>query len=250
MTRWLFLTILTASLVINCATDIAAQTARKACWVADVTKTTGVADFVDGIRVPDELGIVNYLRQQERKTSQRPCLLGFVTPSAQIADVDNLRKIAGKIGFEEIHVYLYEQEDPNFAREILWTPQVSAHVERKGARVVDITSTKSGEVDYVDGRRVPAEMTLVDYLRQQEKTSRRMSLLILVPDSEHIADVENLRRVAREMRYEEFHAYVRDSVHRNVATELLYGPPANLNGLRIGPRGSVPWPDRQPAKKD
>jgi hypothetical protein len=249
ITRRLFLTILAASSAINWAPRGAAQAATKACWIVDVTKTTGEADFVDGIPVPNELGIVNYLRQEERKTSQRPCLLGFVTASARITDVDGLRAIAGKIGYEESHVYLYGEQDRGLAREILWTSQESVQAVGKGSRIVDIVITKSGEADYVDGTRVPGDMPLIDYLRRHERTSPHTSLVVFFRAPARIEDVENLRKIAMEIQYENFHPYILDPADHSIATELLYGPPVNLNELRVGPHGPIPLPNSLPAKK-
>src|ERR1700733_10825535 len=179
MTLWVFPLILAVHAAIHRAPQVPTQGDRKACWIVDVTNTnTGEVDYVDGVRVPNDIGTVNFLRLRERRTSPRTCLLAFVTPSAQIADADDMRVIAGKIGYQESHVYLYGEQDHGYAREILWTPQVSAQAVEKGSRTVDMAITKTGEVDYVDGKRVPANMTTIDYLRQEEKTAARTSLVV------------------------------------------------------------------------
>jgi len=229
---------------LNCAQSAGAQAERKTCWIVDVTNTGGgEVDLVDGVRVPEKLGTANYLRQLERKTSQRSCLSAFVTTSAQIEQVDDMRKIAGKIEYEESHVYLYDaKQDRSLAREILWTAQVSTQAVKKDARVIEVATNKSGEVDYVDGVRLPLDTLLIDYLRQQERALRRTSLVVFVTASARIETVENLRAVAENMGYQAFHAYVLDTRNPETAVELLYSAPVKVDELRSGPQGSVPLP--------
>ena len=163
--------------------------------------------------------------------------------------MDTLRLIAGKIGYEESHVYLYGEQDRGFAREVLWTRQLAAKAVAKGSRTVDLAITKRGEADYVDGKRVPAGMRTLDYLRQEEKTDPRTSLVVFVTASARIDDVENLRRIAEKMQYQDFHAYERDGWDHETVVEILYGPRVSLDELRSGPNGPIPLPERQPAKK-
>jgi uncharacterized protein YbcV (DUF1398 family) len=205
--------------------------------------STGQVDLVNGVRVPEKLGTANYLRQLERKTSQHSCLSAFVTTSAQIEQVDDMRKIAGKIEYEQSHVYLYDaKQDRSLAREILWTTQVSPQAVKRDSRVIEVATSKSGEVDYVDGVKLPPDTTLVDYLRQQERALRRTSLVVFVKASARIETVENLRAVAENMGYQAFHAYVLDTRNPEIAVELRYGAPVKLDQLRSGPQGSVPLP--------
>jgi hypothetical protein len=242
--------ILAVHAAIHSAMQVPVQGDRKACWIVEVTTTNaGEVDYVDGVRVPEDVGTVNFLRLRERETSPRSCMLAFVSSSARIENVDNMRAIAGKIGFQESHVYLYEEQDRAFAREILWSPQVSAEPVGKWARTIDVATTKTGETDYVDGKTVPSDMTTIEYLRQEEKRGPRTSLVVFVTAFARLADVEKLRRIAEKMQYKDFHAYVRDGRDRERAVEILYGPRMTLDELRSGPNGPLPLPDSRPAEK-
>lgn len=252
--RWVFLLALTACPSTNSAQQAPAQFGSKTCWIVDVSiNSSGEVDYVDGMRVPDDLefggGTVVYLRQQERKTTPRTCMISFVTDLARIEHVNTLRAIAGKIGYDESSVYLHEEHNREAVREILWTQQVSARTVRKGCRTVELATTKTGEVDYVDGARVPGESTLIDDLRGKQKSSMRSCMLVLVTARTKIRAIEDLRRRAGEMQYSEFHAYVRDSQDPDTVTEFLYGPPRNPNELRASPHGLIPWPERAPEKR-
>jgi hypothetical protein len=108
--------------------------------------------------------------------------------------------------------------------------------------------TNAVEVGYVDGIRVPDEVGWLEYLRRKEKSSPRSCLLLFVPTSVKIQDVEDFHVVAGKMQYEDFHVYVYDQ-HRRLVTEFLHGPPVNADELRSGPNGPFGWPDQNPNEK-
>jgi hypothetical protein len=110
-------------------------------------------------------------------------------------------------------------------------------------RIVDMVVKKSGEVDYVDGKKVPGNFVNIDYLREQEKASPRSCLRLFVTSSVKIQDIEDFRVIATgKMQYQDFHAYLYDPA-RDSFSEILYGQNARPSELRSGPRGTIPWPD-------
>ena len=118
------------------------------------------------------------------------------------------------------------------------TPQRDSHAE---CRIVDMVVRKAGEVDYVDGRRVPGNFVNIDYLREQEKSSPRSCLLLFVTSSVKIQDIEDFRVLATgKMQYQDFHAYLYDPA-RDSFSEILHGPTVTPDKLRLGPHGTIPW---------
>jgi hypothetical protein len=127
--------------------------------------------------------------------------------------------------------------------------QAPAQSKVAGCRIVDMVVKKAGEVDYVDAARVPGNYVTIDYLREREKASPRTRLLLFVTSSVKIQDIEGLRVIATgKMQYQDFHAYLYDP-NRDSASEILYGPDVNLNELRLGPHGTVPWPGQESEAK-
>ncbi len=109
-------------------------------------------------------------------------------------------------------------------------------------RIVDMVVKKSGEVDYVDGKKVPGNFVNIDYLREQEKSSPRSCLRLFVTSSVKIQDIEDFRVMATgKMQYQDFHAYLYDPA-RDSFSEILYGRSSRPGELRSGPRGTIPWP--------
>ena len=135
------------------------------------------------------------------------------------------------------------------------TPGVSAF-QRPAAqrgpsdcRIVDVTFDKTGEVDYVDGMGVPAEVGLLNSLRQHEKSSPRSCLLVFVPLATTIRTIEDLRVIAGKMQYQEFHLYVYEKRYRDSVNELVFGSAFKSDELRSGAHGPLRWPDRGPMKE-
>ena len=121
------------------------------------------------------------------------------------------------------------------------TPSQAGH---EVCRIVDMVVKKAGEVDYVDGKRVPGNFVNIDYLREQEKSSPRSCLLLFVTSSVKVQDIEDFRVIATgKMQYQDFHAYLYDPA-RDSFREILYGPTVAPDKLRSSPRGLIPWPDR------
>jgi len=129
------------------------------------------------------------------------------------------------------------------------TQQPATQPGRRACRIVDEVSTNTGDVYYVDGRKVPGDIGgVLLFLREREKTSHCTCLLAFVTTSARIRGLEDLRVIAGKMDYKEFHAYLYD-YRRDFATEILYyGSPLNLSELRWGPEGSVPLPDENQKK--
>ena len=109
-------------------------------------------------------------------------------------------------------------------------------------RIVDMVAKKGGEVDYVDGKKVPGNLVTIDYLREQEKSSPRTCLLAFVTSSTRIKDIEGLRVIAGKMQYKDFRAYLYDA-NRDSVSEIRYGEDINAGEVRKGPNGPIPWPD-------
>jgi hypothetical protein len=121
------------------------------------------------------------------------------------------------------------------------TPSQDRH---EVCRIVDMVVKKAGEVDYVDGKRVPGNFVNIDYLREQEKSSPRSCLLLFVTSEVKLQDIEDFRVIATgKMQYQDFHAYLYDPA-RDSFSEILYGPTVAPDKLRSSPRGLIPWPDR------
>ena len=121
------------------------------------------------------------------------------------------------------------------------TPSQDRH---EVCRIVDMVVKKAGEVDYVDGKRVPGNFVNIDYLREQEKSSPRPCLLLFVTSLVKVQDIEDFRVIATgKMQYQDFHAYLYDPA-RDSFSEILYGPTVAPDKLRSSPRGLIPWPDR------
>ena len=121
------------------------------------------------------------------------------------------------------------------------TPSQDRH---EVCRIVDMVVKKAGEVDYVDGKRVPGNFVNIDYLREQEKSSPRSCLLLFVTSEVKLQDIEDFRVIATgKMQYQDFHAYLYDPA-RDSFSEILYGPTVAPDKLRSSPRGLIQWPDR------
>jgi len=65
-------------------------------------------------------------------------------------------------------------------------PKPTPQVGPRNCRIIDMTFTKTGEVDYVDGMKVPDEVGLLNFLRQREKSSPSCCLLVFVPVATNI----------------------------------------------------------------
>lgn len=110
--------ILTQCTATNSAQQSVAQVSSKPCRIVDELSTeAGTAYYVDGTKVPEDIGILGFVRQRD-KSSPCTCLLAFVTTSARIRDVEDLRVIAGKMDYKEFHAYLYDPRYRDFATEI------------------------------------------------------------------------------------------------------------------------------------
>src|SRR5258708_5743123 len=112
-----------------------------------------------------------------------------------------------------------------------------------GCRIVDMVVKKAGEVDYVDGKKVPGDFVTIDYLRAQEKSSPTTCLMLFVTSSVKIQDIEDFRVIATgKIQYRDFHVYLYDP-GRDSFSEILYGTNMPPEKLRSSPRGTIPWPD-------
>jgi hypothetical protein len=111
-------------------------------------------------------------------------------------------------------------------------------------RIIDVIILRTGEAYYVDGKKLPGHLTIIEYLRSLEATAPCSCLKVFVPTSVKLQDIEDLRVVAGIMQIEDFHAYLYDE-HRDTVTEILPGPPIPTTTIRSGPGGPVPWPDRR-----
>jgi hypothetical protein len=114
--------------------------------------------------------------------------------------------------------------------------QEPSQLKGDACRIVDMVAKKVGEVDYVDGKKVPGNVVTIDYLREQEKSSPRTCLLVFVTSATRIKDIEGLRVIAGKMQYKDFRAYLYDA-NRDSVSDI------NAGEVRKGPNGPIPWPD-------
>jgi hypothetical protein len=96
----------------------------RVCRMVDIiaTKTRDIY-YVDGIEVPQNRTVIEYLRRLEASSPTR-CLRLFVPTSVKIQDVEDMRVVAGKMQYQEFHAYLYDQHR-EWVNEILPGPPVS-----------------------------------------------------------------------------------------------------------------------------
>ena len=120
--------------------------------------------------------------------------------------------------------------------------QEQSHVNGDACRIVDMVVKKGGEVDYIDGKKVPGNLVTIDYLREQEKASPRTCLSLFVTGAAKIKDIEGLRVIAGKMQYKEFRAYLYDP-NRDSVREIRYSEDIKAAEVRKGPNGPIPWPD-------
>jgi hypothetical protein len=116
--------------------------------------------------------------------------------------------------------------------------QAKSRFNGETCRIVDMVVKTGGEVDYVDGKKVPGNLVTIDYLREQEKSSPRNCLLLFVTPATRIKDIEGFRVIAGKMQYKEFRAYLYDT-NRDSVSEIRYGEDTNAGEVRKG----LPWPD-------
>lgn len=102
------------------------------CRIVDVIATkTGDEYFVDGVKVPEDVGVTGYLRRAEA-SSPRSCLRLFVPTSVKIQDVEDIWVIAtGKMQYQEFHAYLYD-ERRDTVNEISWWKTTETSTVRVG----------------------------------------------------------------------------------------------------------------------
>lgn len=129
------------------------------------------------------------------------------------------------------------------------TPKPEPQVGPRNCRIIDVTVTRAGEVEYIDGIKVPDNMGPLNFIRQREKASPHSCLLVFVPLTTSIREIEDFRVIAGKMQYEDFHVYVYENQYRDSVNELIFGSAFNPDELRSSPQGPLPWPDRRPANK-
>jgi hypothetical protein len=105
----------------------------QACRIVDISPMGRGEIYVDGMRVPEELGLLNFLRQSE-KSSPSSCLRAFVPLTTTIRDIEDLRVIAGKMQYEEFHVYVYEKDYRDSVSEIVFGSTFNADELRSSPR--------------------------------------------------------------------------------------------------------------------
>jgi len=128
-------------------------------------------------------------------------------------------------------------------------PQPASQVGPRNCRIVDVTLMRAGEVDYVDGMRVPDDVGPLNFLRERERSSPRSCLLVFLPVAATLRQFDDFQVIAGKIQYDNLHIYVYGPVYRSKVNEVFLGPPVDPDDLRLGPHGPLPWPDRQPEKK-
>ena len=105
------------------------QTPTASCRIVDVIATkAGHQYFVDGVKVPNDEYVIDYLRHAE-KASPRSCLRLFVPTSVKIQDVEDMFVIAtGKIQYQDFHAYLYDERRDSVDEISLWKKVDTAHL--------------------------------------------------------------------------------------------------------------------------
>ena len=97
------------------------ETPIPSCRIVDVIATkAGDRYFVDGVNVPADGYVIDYLRRAEL-ASPRSCLRLFVPTAVKIQDVEDMFVIAtGKIQYQDFHVYLYDERRDSVNEISLW----------------------------------------------------------------------------------------------------------------------------------
>jgi len=105
------------------------QTSTVSCRIVDVIATkAGHQYFVDGVMVPNDGYVTDYLRRAE-KASPRPCLRLFVPTSVKLQDVEDMFVIAtGKIQYQDFHAYLYDERRDSVDEISLWKKVDASHL--------------------------------------------------------------------------------------------------------------------------
>jgi hypothetical protein len=101
----------------------------KPCRILDVVQTVSGHDYyVDGRRAgsDSEVNLLELLRRSEA-SSPSSCLRLFVPTSVKVKEIENGRVVAGKMQYEEFHVYVYD-EHRDWVNEILLETRPSANV--------------------------------------------------------------------------------------------------------------------------
>jgi hypothetical protein len=105
------------------------EASSTACRIVDVIATkAGDQYFVDGVKVPDDGYVIDYIRRAE-KASPRSCLRLFVPISVKLQDVEDMWVIAtGKIQYQDFHAYLYDERRDSVNEISFWTRVDAAHL--------------------------------------------------------------------------------------------------------------------------
>jgi hypothetical protein len=113
------------------------ETRTTSCRIVDVIATkAGDQYFVDGVRVPDNGYVIDYLRRAE-VASPRSCLRLFVPTSVKIQDVEDMFVIAtGKIQYQEFHAYLYDERRDSVSEISLWKTVNTASLRSSNGHLV------------------------------------------------------------------------------------------------------------------
>jgi len=111
----------------------------------DVVETVGGHDYyVDGKRAGShsEVNLLELLRRTET-SSPSSCLRLFVPTSVKINEMENGLVVAGKMQYQEFHVYVYGYYH-EWVKEILWESRTSANVRLGMKGTVDWPAPDSG----------------------------------------------------------------------------------------------------------
>jgi len=97
------------------------ETHTAPCRIVDVIATkVGNQYFVDGVKVPADGYVIDYLRRAEL-ASARSCLRLFVPTSVKIQDVEDMFVLAtGKLQYQDFHAYLYDERRDSVNEISFW----------------------------------------------------------------------------------------------------------------------------------
>ena len=127
--------------------QMAAQTPTvgKNCRIVDVVKSGSGHDYyIDGKRAGSQSDVnLLIVLQHAEASSPLPCLRLFVPTSVKEVLIENARVVAGKMQYQEFHVYVYDERH-DFVNEMIWETQPS-HPLRGGVRWPDESVTPESE---------------------------------------------------------------------------------------------------------
>lgn len=104
----------------------------KTCTILDVVQTSSrEAYYIDGVALAPNTDLLDALRKKEG-SNPHACLNAFVPLTMTLRSVESIRASAGKLQFEETHIYLYGRYH-EYVTEVLGSGDTESARVRKTA---------------------------------------------------------------------------------------------------------------------